>query len=306
MANYGIKVSQPGYDVVTATPSQLAFSSKYRTLKVKQQGSGTVTHTGGRTITIAHNLGYVPMFVVHSTADPGFTAYYANSSDYFVCPLVLPGIDSCFLDRHVTAYADTTNLYIKIGSDFGWYYYGVNDYVSDGTLYVRNTALLGNSSVLDPYDAAFRFAVSLTQGESIYEAHLGYRISEKDGTDGVNCDIYGVDEDNVSDFDENPFSKDKTTATYSETVSGSFNEGDTWNVGITSIVQEIIGRGGWSSGNNIAILFFDDSTIDGNYIATQSSDESGYPTCTFSYIRVLKSNTLASYKYTIFYNEVDP
>ena len=85
MGDYGIKVSQPGYDVATATPSQLVFSSKYKTLKVHAQGSGAMTHTGGRTITIPHNLGYVPLFLAHMDLSYS-TLWQAYSTNYIILP----------------------------------------------------------------------------------------------------------------------------------------------------------------------------------------------------------------------------
>lgn len=56
MANYGIKISQTGYDVKTATDKQLVLTSKLDSLKTKM--TGTVTGSG----TFAHNLSYAPIF----------------------------------------------------------------------------------------------------------------------------------------------------------------------------------------------------------------------------------------------------
>lgn len=85
MTDFGIEVSQPGHDVRTASPSNLAFSSKYQTLKIHQQGSGTMTHSGGRTVTINHNLGYVPQFLVHSQLDQ-YSLASDVADDYWISP----------------------------------------------------------------------------------------------------------------------------------------------------------------------------------------------------------------------------
>ena len=58
-----IKVSKSGIDVLgTAnTPNDLIFDSTYNTFKIIKQGLGTGTISSyPGTITIAHNLGYVP------------------------------------------------------------------------------------------------------------------------------------------------------------------------------------------------------------------------------------------------------
>ena len=64
--DYGIAVSQPGYDVKTATDTQMVLTSKLNTLKHYIVGTtsiliplGTTTQTHFN-VTITHNLGYVP------------------------------------------------------------------------------------------------------------------------------------------------------------------------------------------------------------------------------------------------------
>ena len=69
---FGIKVSQPGFDVKTAKKEELVFSSEYDTPKVFISGSGTVLvpfnadiwTPGSATVEIAHNLNYLPAFFV--------------------------------------------------------------------------------------------------------------------------------------------------------------------------------------------------------------------------------------------------
>jgi len=66
MADYGIKVSNTGYDVITATDKQLALSSKYTLFQADISYSFTLTlGEGGGTNTydIAHGYGYVPLFM---------------------------------------------------------------------------------------------------------------------------------------------------------------------------------------------------------------------------------------------------
>jgi hypothetical protein len=64
MSNYGIKVSKDGYNISSVDPLELSFNSNINTLKVFSSGniSGTITTAG--TITVSHNIGYVPGYMV--------------------------------------------------------------------------------------------------------------------------------------------------------------------------------------------------------------------------------------------------
>ena len=112
MANYGIKISQPGYDVKTAPKERLVFSSQYDTLKLFKSGSGTVSvpldvglfTAGTRTVEITHNLGYKPAFWVY--VNNPVWANPARLSPYTTRSIGSPAIT-------VPNYAiDTTKLYI--------------------------------------------------------------------------------------------------------------------------------------------------------------------------------------------------
>ena len=54
MGNYGIKISEAGYDVKTCTPDHLIMSSAFNALKVKMVGTSAVA--------VAHDLAYIPIF----------------------------------------------------------------------------------------------------------------------------------------------------------------------------------------------------------------------------------------------------
>ncbi len=62
MANYGMKVSQAGYDVLTAADRYLILKTDLTMLKVAFSGSTTVN--GNTTGSVTHNLGYRPQFLV--------------------------------------------------------------------------------------------------------------------------------------------------------------------------------------------------------------------------------------------------
>lgn len=66
--DYGIKVSQRGFDVKTAADYQMVFSSSWPLLKIHSQGSFTINDTTQDVTIATHNLGYVPMFWVFDTS----------------------------------------------------------------------------------------------------------------------------------------------------------------------------------------------------------------------------------------------
>jgi len=66
MGDYGARVSKTGYDVKTATDTQLVYSSAFNNFKVYAAGTTTLTLTGGAQnhVDVSHSLGYVPAFIV--------------------------------------------------------------------------------------------------------------------------------------------------------------------------------------------------------------------------------------------------
>ena len=59
MANYGFKISKPGYDVKTAAIKNLIITSKANQWKLHM--TGTVSGTGP--INVAHSLSYTPGYL---------------------------------------------------------------------------------------------------------------------------------------------------------------------------------------------------------------------------------------------------
>lgn len=92
--DYGIKVSQEGFDVTTTTDDNLVMSSAFNMLKIVASGEVTITDagfnhgTGSQNLilaqtTFAHGLGYTPGIIVYDTV-PGTTrrAPVADGSIY--------------------------------------------------------------------------------------------------------------------------------------------------------------------------------------------------------------------------------
>lgn len=109
--NYGIKISQPGVSVKSATEAQLLFTTRKSITKVVLEGE--VTTSGGQA-TIAHGLGYVPSVI-------GFVSQGGKRVE--LNRIILPAYDP--LGSGVQGYisADSTNIIIHANSGSVVYYY---------------------------------------------------------------------------------------------------------------------------------------------------------------------------------------
>lgn len=100
--DYGIKISKPGKNV-SDYDTDMSMTSKFNNLTIYAAGTITGDGSSGETITIAHNLDYVPMFIV-------LIRMPDNTSRWVYLPYVAhnpgTGVD------HAYTYADDTNLYI--------------------------------------------------------------------------------------------------------------------------------------------------------------------------------------------------
>jgi len=306
--DWGIKISQPGFDVLNCDEKNLAFSSKYQTLHIHSQGSGTVTDSGGRTVTITHNLGYVPKFLVHTQLDSASS--YGDANSYFISPYNTGsgGISGNLGVRDVNAWADTTKLYIKFGDGFGYKEYHTGREGNNYGTFLNGVGYINNSTGFGKYngnseDGAIRFLnVALAQGTDIYKAELMFYIGGTTGSGDKPVNVYGIDEDNTADFGGDPFGRPKTTAVKNETVSSSITSGY-WGTNVTDLVQEILDRGGWSSGYPMGFLILNNGASGTDNDLYDSV--TGIGSISYSYLRILLSNTLGSYKYTIFLDKIE-
>jgi len=80
MTNFGIKVSQRGYDATSAKDYKLEYSSGFPMLPILF--SGSFTSSPSDTI-VTHNLGYVPMWVIVYDGVSGIGQ--GSTGDSFMC-----------------------------------------------------------------------------------------------------------------------------------------------------------------------------------------------------------------------------
>lgn len=102
---------------------------------------------------------------------------------------------------------------------------------------------------------ACRFTnVVANQGATLNSAQLRMKVSLQGGGSGnLKYRVYGIDEDNTGDFSTNPFGRTKTTANETADIALP-GAGNYTNIDVTSEVNEIIQRAGWSSGNAMGFL----------------------------------------------------
>ena len=155
---------------------------------------------------------------------------------------------------------------------------------SDGNNYFTNGPatgdgigyyMVGDVTTTDT-NMAIRFP-NVVCAESIQEAQL-YLYVDSNGDDGedVRLRIYGIDEDNTSNFSGgSPLGRSKTSAshTWDLTVPGT---GQYINKNITDAVREVIDRGGWTSGNAIGLIIEEVGTSSDNAWFSGGPDNSSY------------------------------
>lgn len=291
MTNYGIEITENGVDINDALPENLTFSSQYKSLRIHSRGSGSINSaSSGGLVTIAHGLTYTPAFSVQF--DPGQTGLYALS------PYVPTGI---FGTPLLYAYADSTNLYLKaVASSYNSNFLITNNncmYRQGGGFESDGGATIGFISGTD-WDGALRFSgVAINQGTTVSSATLYFYGGDVGAGTLTNMTCKGIDEDNTDVFN-NPFTR--TTTTASTTINGSVPSlGNYFSIGVTSQVNEILGRAGWANGNAMGFLIRPTGAGATGYMYDANDSTNSYLNIQYSVA------TVANYKYTIFLNKLE-
>jgi len=118
-----------------------------------------------------------------------------------------------------------------------------------------------------------RFAsVNVPQGTTITSAYLRITDAQNDSY-SIAYKIFGIKETDTASLTSDPVGRTKTTASTSVSQTGSSTDTvRTYNV--TSIVQEIINQGGWSSGNHLGFITQDNGTSNSSILRYYSYDGS--------------------------------
>lgn len=153
----------------------------------------------------------------------------------------------------------------------------INGGTSKNTNSVTNH--LGKFSTSDYWNGFIWNSVTVPQGATITSAVLDLYSAQVTAGTTAKTIWYGVDEDNTSTFNTStsyPEGKTLTTASVTKDFTVS-----TWSstlgfgaetVDVTSLVQEIVDRAGWSSGNSLGIVAHDNGSSDNNYVGHSTYD----------------------------------
>lgn len=143
---------------------------------------------------------------------------------------------------------------IKAGSSNAnyWHKFGA----TNGDSYLT----VGNDSILGVRDGAIRFS-SVVSSKTIVRATVQIVIGNKgSGSGHLKFSVYGIDEDNTSSFGSDPMGRSQTSQHSDiDVVMGSLSSGQNYAVDITSVMQAILGRSGWSSGNAVGLFIRNNS-----------------------------------------------
>lgn len=121
------------------------------------------------------------------------------------------------------------------------------------------------SSGTTDIEGALRFRnVNLGQGVSVASATLKI-YNERSQSGRVYYDCFGIKEVNTGAFSSSPFGRTTTTA-HVKSNDAIPSSGNYLNIDVTNIVNEILAQGGWSSGNSLGFLLFEDSNQSTEYM----------------------------------------
>jgi len=116
MGDWGAKVTIDGKGVTSTEPRDYAFNSLYALVKIFQEGSGTVTvaNNSFATVTIDHNLGFIPIAIAFCENVPSSGNFYVGAyASIFTDSTLLSGLTS--MDSYVT----TTQLVLVFYNNSG-------------------------------------------------------------------------------------------------------------------------------------------------------------------------------------------
>lgn len=114
-------------------------------------------------------------------------------------------------------------------------------------------------------------SVTIPQGATINSAKITLNPIQNDA-DTPDVTIKGIDEDNTASFSSDPTGRDTTTATVNWTIPSTTEDVPIDSPSIVTIVQEIVDRVGWTSGNAMGFLIDDNGSASNEQVSFDSYD----------------------------------
>lgn len=161
-------------------------------------------------------------------------------------------------------------------------YARANDDGSSSSAFNTTTRTLSvirsNSSGGFSFWAYVRFTnITIPQGQTFYQSRLGLSTSRLGSyrTEGKSYRIYGIDTDNFSrPTANNDIVGASLTTAYNDFTIGGRNAG--YHLSVKSIIEEIVSRPGWSSGNAIGFVIKPNFHAIGYYSKSFHSYDNNY------------------------------
>ena len=158
----------------------------------------------------------------------------------------------------------TINKQISLGTD--------DCTESDDTTLYLDVSLVYCGWSSTAYDVGLRWqSINIPQGATITSAKLSVFLDSITGT--FSSSIRGIDEDNTATWAaaSRPSQRTKTSATITANSANwnNWGAGNWIDISITSVIQEIIDRGGWSANNALAVVI-EGAGSGSNYVAMRA------------------------------------
>jgi hypothetical protein len=266
-----IVITRAGHEALTeAEIKEYIFHSDYNTFKILAEGSlsAQAITANPTTLSVAHGKSYTPAVM----------AFIKYPDGYVTLP---GGVSRADFSRRWEVEVDGTNIYFVVykGGGTSPYVQNVPTGVEDATLntdtdgYFKNAddVVIGKTASSTHYSGCFRFTnVGIPKGATITDASIlvhenGNNGSYGDTTPTVKAVVSCVDEDNTASFTNSPFGRTKTTAHVHWVHDFNNTDGEEHTIsGLASLVQEVIDRAGWVSGNAIGFIADNDGSSTSN------------------------------------------
>jgi hypothetical protein len=162
------------------------------------------------------------------------------------------------------ARADSLSVSIASNNDDAFDYASGSNYPDGSNIRLGNRTGSGYGNCT----GGFRFQnVTIPRGSIINSAYLRVRATDNTSV-ALNLKVSADRVDNSVDFSSSsnrPSNRTRTTAQVDWDISSGWNSGTTYDSpNIGTVVQEIVNRTGWSSGNSLSIIVANDSGPAGN------------------------------------------
>lgn len=280
-----IKIAKPGKSLTSTDPRDFILHSDFTMFKLDSIASGSIAINSGAT------SGYVD--IVHNLGKRAFLVYQ----------------DGQLFPRDIVAYNDGTKIRIIRTLDSP-YNQSVTEYHPHKAAFEDSTdsfEVIAGKKLSSGDGSALRFAnIYINQGQTVNSASFEYRHVVTTSGANVKFKIYGVDMDAVEDYgDYGYYASRPLTDTVNikeqSPITSDFNFGDNW----TNIVQEIVNRGGWSSGNPMAFVFQDNGSPDQKCLVKQKADSSVFlPDISLNVTLTGTGYLTSNYKVVIFKDKI--